>query len=219
MLTSDDALALTDWRRRVAALYAAVRAEPEPAAGHRLWVRGRDELFARHPSSPLPADDPLRATGLPVWPYNPAWRFQVAPAKVRAGSDDPARDVDLGADGVLTMHRIATVELPEPAGGVLDLWWLHQYGGGLFLPVRDATAGAGSFGAGRYLLDTTKGADLGSTGGRLVLDLNFLYHPSCRYDPEWTCPLAPAGNHLAAAAEVGERLAPADSQGRRSSAP
>jgi uncharacterized protein (DUF1684 family) len=206
----DAALSLVDWRRRVAALYAAVRAEAEPAAGHELWVRGRDELFGRHPDSPLPVGDPLRTTGLPVWPYDPAWRFEVPlePASPAAGGagDDAGRTVDLAADGVLGMVRIGTVDVPDPAGGVLDVWWLNQYGGGIFLPVRDATAGTTSYGAGRYLLDTAKNADLGTRDGRLVLDFNFLYHPSCRYDPAWTCPLAPAGNRLTSAAEVGERL-------------
>jgi len=38
------------------------------------------------------------------------------------------------------------------------------------------------FDGGRYLLDTVKGVDLGSTDEGLVVDLNFLYHPSCAYD-------------------------------------
>jgi len=40
----------------------------------------------------------------------------------------------------------------------------------------------------------------------LVIDLNFLYHPSCRYNPAWQCPLAPAGNTVAAPIRAGERL-------------
>jgi uncharacterized protein (DUF1684 family) len=86
---------------------------------------------------------------------------------------------------------VGRVEVPQI--GSLDVWWLAQYGGGLFVPLRDATAGSSSYGGGRYLLDTAKGADLGGTHERLVIDLNFAYHPSCRYDPAWTCPLAPAG--------------------------
>ena len=69
-----------------------------------------------------------------------------------------------------------------------------------------ATAGTDSYGGGRYLLDTAKGADLGAAGDSIVLDLNFLYHPSCRYSPAWTCPLAPAGNTLPAAVHAGERM-------------
>jgi uncharacterized protein (DUF1684 family) len=72
--------------------------------------------------------------------------------------------------------------------------------------VRDGTAGDSSYGGGRYLLDTAKGADLGSHGGRMVIDLNFLYHPSCRYNADWQCPLAPAGNTIAHPVQAGERL-------------
>jgi len=72
--------------------------------------------------------------------------------------------------------------------------------------VRDGTAGTGSYGGGRYLLDTAKGADLGGDGARLVVDLNFLYHPSCRYQDSWDCPLAPEGNTTGIAIRAGERM-------------
>ena len=58
-------LELAGWRRAVAGLYAAVRAADDPRRGHELWRQGRDELFLKHPQSPLPTGDPLRATGLP----------------------------------------------------------------------------------------------------------------------------------------------------------
>ena len=61
-------------------------------------------------------------------------------------------------------------------------------------------------GGGRYLLDTVKGADLGTQGGRLIIDLNFLYHPSCRYDSRWVCPLAPHDNVIDVPIQAGERL-------------
>ena len=51
-----------------------------------------------------------------------------------------------------------------------------------------------------------KGADLGGTTSTLVIDLNFLYHPSCRYDSRWQCPLAPAANTTTAPVRAGERL-------------
>lgn len=89
----------------------------------------------------------------------------------------------------------------------LDLFWLDAYGGGLFVPFADATSGRETYGAGRYVLDTVKGADLGMQRGLLVLDLNFSYQPSCSYDPRWTCPLAPPGNRLDVTVRAGERLA------------
>ncbi len=48
-----DALDVVDWRRRVFALYAAVRAEADPASAHARWRHERDELFAHHPATPL----------------------------------------------------------------------------------------------------------------------------------------------------------------------
>jgi uncharacterized protein (DUF1684 family) len=87
----------------------------------------------------------------------------------------------------------------------LELYWLDGYGGGLFLPFRDGTSGSETYGAGRYLLDTVKGADLGTDGDRLVLDFNFAYNPSCAYDPKWVCPLAPYPNRLVTPIRAGER--------------
>ena len=99
--------------------------------------------------------------------------------------------------------RIGAVELPV---GSLDVHWIEVYGGGVFVPFTDATSGHETYGGGRYLLDTVKGADLGGEGDRLVLDFNFAYHPSCAYDPRWSCPLAPAGNRSTVPIEAGERL-------------
>ena len=198
-------LELADWRRRGAELYAEVRAYAGPAAGHAHWRAGRDALFRTHPQSPLGADDPLRRSGLPYGPYDPRLRFTL-PLLVAV---DPERrlEVDTGGDGTTTLAPVGRVELPQPVGGSLDVWWLEQYGGGLFLPLRDGSSGRGSYGGGRYLLDTAKGADLGGTEDTLVVDLNFAYHPSCRYDDRWLCPLAQPGNTIAAAVAAGERMA------------
>jgi len=196
-------LELTDWRREVHALYAAVRAEPDPAVGHDRWRAGRDELFRHHPQSPLPADDPLRVTGLPYWPYDPALRFTLG---LSATHDHPELAIPTGGEEVTLLRLFGRVRLPHPIDADVDVWWMSQYGGGLFLPLKDATAGHGSYGAGRYALDTAKGADLGGTSSSIVVDLNFLYHPSCRYSPEWVCPLAQPGNTIAARVEAGERL-------------
>ncbi|WP_425954198.1 DUF1684 domain-containing protein [Xylanimonas sp. McL0601] len=195
-----DRLELTDWRRRVAELYARVRAETEPADGYAVWRAGRDDLFLHHPQSPLPADDPLRGTGLPYLPYDPGLRFELAVLPAEPAS----LHLDTGGDGTTTLERTGRLEVPGV--GSLDVWWLAQYGGGLFVPLRDATAGAESYGGGRYLLDTAKGADLGGTHDQLVVDLNFAYHPSCRYDPAWVCPLAPPGNRVDVAVRAGEVL-------------
>jgi hypothetical protein len=115
-----------------------------------------------------------------------------------------------GSDGDVPYARVGLVELP--AGESLDVWRLQTYGGGIFLPVRDGTSGrpGGSYGGGRYLLDTIKGADLGpgEDPTSLVVDFNFCYNPSCAYDPAWACPLAPRRNVVTQEIPVGELYDP-----------
>ncbi|HEX3648623.1 MAG TPA: DUF1684 domain-containing protein [Pseudonocardiaceae bacterium] len=199
MATITATLELADYRRRVSELYAAVRTEADPARAHALWRASRDELFRTHPRSPLPAGDPLRDTGVPYWDYQPEYRFTLPVLP----SEPLDLDVPTDNDGTTSMTRVGHVEV---FGSTLDVWWLRQYGGGLFVPVRDGSAGRGSYGGGRYALDTAKGADLGGPPGHVVLDFNFLYHPSCRYDSAWQCPLAPPGNTISQPIEAGERM-------------
>lgn len=198
------ALDVADWRARVFALYADVRvlAASDPAAAHERWNDARTELIRTHPASPV-LTDAATHPGPRIAPYDPAWRFAA-----RVQPSEPARmDVPTAADGIVPFERVGFVELDGI--GTLDVWWLGSYGGGLFVPVKDALAGTpgGTYGGGRYLLDTVKGADLGRTGGELILDFNFAYQPSCAYDPAWTCPLAQAGNTLDVPVPVGERSA------------
>ena len=201
-MTAAETLQLLDWKRRVFSLYAAVRTL-EPEAGWNLWRETRDELFRSHPQSPLPAEQRASFDGLAYWPYDPRGRVLGELEDVEA---DPAPIGTSGPEPMLfrTFAR-ASFELRGERLS-LEVAWLAAYGGGAFLCFRDATSGRESYGGGRYLLDTVKGADLGADGsGRLVLDFNFAYNPSCSYDPEWVCPLAPPANQLAVAVEAGEQ--------------
>lgn len=192
------ALQVADFRRRVVGRYAQVRETSDAPRGHAGWAAGHASLLRGHPASPVLPEH--RGTDVQVARYDPAFRF-VVPL-------DPAPheriEVPTGTDGVVGYERVGRVSLDDL--GSLDVWWHAGYGGGLFVPFRDATCLDGGYGGGRYLLDTVKGADLGTdgSGARLVVDLNFAYHPSCAYDPRWACPLAPPGNVLDAAVPVGE---------------
>ena len=194
------ALTLLDWRRRVADLYAAVRAEPDHEVALAGYRAARAELFAHHPESPT-ADQGGRIPS--SWPRRPDLRFT-------ADLDTDVEPESHRTDEA-TFTRIGRVHLPV---GDLDVYWLEGYAGGLFLPFRDATNGTTTYGGGRYLLDTAKGADLGVTEtGALVLDFNYAYHPSCFYADHWTCPLAPSRNRLGVAIEAGEMAPPGQSGG------
>jgi uncharacterized protein (DUF1684 family) len=198
-------LDLLDWRRAVFDLYARVRADADPAAAWRAWRRGRDALFARHPQTPLEADAVPGFAGLPCFPYDPALRVT---ARVQPEPPSP-RTLRVSTGEPVAGHRfgLAWFRLGE-APLALPVYWLDGYGGGLFLPFADATNGESTYGAGRYLLDTIKGADLGGDGDALVLDFNFAYNPSCAYRSSWTCPLPAGESRLSVPVEAGERAEP-----------
>jgi uncharacterized protein (DUF1684 family) len=196
-----DELTLLDWKRRIFALYADVRDAPDPERAWRRWREVRDELFRLHPQSPLPPDRREGFEGLAYFDYDPALR---AFAEVE-GAPHERREIATSGEAPYAFTRFARArfELAD-AEQSLDLYWLEGYGGGVFLSFADATSGSETYGACRYLLDTVKGADLGERDGRLLLDFNFSYNPSCAYDARWVCPLAPPGNRLAAAVRGGE---------------
>ena len=195
-MTAAQTLELLDWKRRVFSLYAAVRALP-PEAGWALWRETRDELFRSHPQSPLPGYN-----GLVYYDYDPAARVLAELEDVEA----PPQAVETSGPDSMLFKPFALAHFTLQGGQLaLELDWLEGYGGGLFLCFRDATSGQETYGGGRYLLDTVKGADLGEDDGRLVLDFNFAYNPSCSYEPSWVCPLAPPANRLAVAVEAGEQ--------------
>lgn len=204
-----------------------------------LWRTTREGLFREHSQSPVPsakrgefrahhypADAALRfevavEADDPVPAQPGATRF--APTSLDFGADAAsspsaglalatplAMELPVSAGGTMAMRRIGHVEIPFPGGPRrLGVFWMSGYAGGIFIPFRDATNGSETYGAGRYLLDGAKSADLGGDAARrtLVLDFNFAFHPSCAFDPKWACPLAPPENRLDIPIRAGERLA------------
>jgi uncharacterized protein (DUF1684 family) len=198
-----DELELLDWKRRVFDLYATVRADATPEHAWHTWREVRDELFRSHPQSPIPAAERPAFAALPFFDYDPGLRVlaRIEPA------EREQREIATSGEEPYSFMRFARARFALEGEQQLDLYWLEGYGGGVFLSYADQTSGTETYGACRYLLDTVKGADLGSEDGLLVLDFNFSYNPSCAYDPRWVCPLAPPGNRLTVPIRAGERVA------------
>ncbi|MEO3942650.1 DUF1684 domain-containing protein [Paenarthrobacter nicotinovorans] len=201
------AVDIADWRLRTFALYDKVRqlAATNPFDAHVFWRQERDLMFATHPASALTAGMKASFSGLRTAGYDPAFRRHAVLLPDGSGQE---MNVETGTDGVVPFVRIGTFDLDEL--GSLAVWRLRSYGGGIFVPFRDTTAGkdGGSYGAGRYLLDTVKGSFHGtrSSSGEpeFILDFNFAYNPSCAYNEAWACPLAGPDNRLATDIPVGE---------------
>ncbi len=220
-------LTLADWRRTIAGLYAEVRrvAATDVPAALAHWRETRERLYREHPQSPVPAAQ--RAAFRAVhFDHDPSLRFEVVVEEPEPPPDLPTAagggqglgltaflpplvDLPVSAGGAMSFRRFGTVTIPFPNGARrLDAYWMEGYAGGLFLPFRDGTNGHETYGAGRYLLDAAKSADLGAgdAPNSLVLDFNFAFQPSCAFDPKWACPLAPPANRLDLEIRAGERL-------------
>jgi uncharacterized protein len=196
-------LELADWRRQVSELYAAIRGNANPVAAWELWKRERDRLYRTHPQSPIPLDERGDATAPEYYPYDPAQRVS---ADVESG-DGAAFELPDSVSGHVIAERTGIARFTLAGERLaLSVFWLTDYAGGFFVSFRDATSGHETYGAGRYVLDTAKGADLGTGADGLILDFNFSYQPSCSYDPRWSCPLPPRENWLRVAIRAGERF-------------
>lgn len=190
------ALELTDWRRQVGELYARVRALRGHAAWE-VWRAGKELLYREHARSPVPEAERISYT-FACFPYDLSMRVlaELLPATPRHVEGDGE---------VPGMTHVGTLGFElHGADQALGAYWLDGYAGGLFVPFADATSGRETYGGGRYALDTAKGADLGAEDGRVVLDFNYAYAPSCAHDPRWVCPLAPAANRLGIPIHAGE---------------
>lgn len=212
-----ETLQLAEWRRLVAEMYAKTRRSSAEHA-REAWEEyrsTRNSLFATHPQSPLDQGQQVRFEGLPYFSYDPAWRIEARAVPLEPG-EPAAVSVDL-PEGKLTCRPCARVffDPPDPLNArgrarkepaSLTLYWLESYGGGLFLPFQDLTSGRETYGGGRYLYDTIKGADLGAGPDAILLDFNYAYNPSCAYNPRWVCPLAPRENALRLRIEAGEMM-------------
>jgi uncharacterized protein len=196
-----DHLDLVDWRRRIGDAYRLPSVD--------AWRAARERLFREHPQSPVPTDERAAFPGLRWFAPDPAYRV---PATMVPGDGVPVEIDTGGEDGVVRYRRVGSLRFRlYDQDYALSVLGLVGYGSGLFVPFRDATSGAETYGGGRYLVDTVKCTDRGClevTVGSpdVTIDFNYAYHPSCVYSPRWACPLAPPENRLPVAVRAGERL-------------
>ena len=175
-------LDLVDWRRRVGELY---RLDGDGAVG--AFREGRDRLFATHPQSPIAANDRPNFTRLSYFDADPRFRFR---ARLEPPDDESEIVIETGGpDGDIRYRRAGRLrfELDDQACA-LTIFWMLGYGGGLFLPFRDATSAKQTYGGGRYLFDTVKNTyglalEVAAGSPDVTIDFNFAYNPSCAYDP------------------------------------
>lgn len=156
----------------------------------------KDRFFTEHPQSPLTDEQRERFAGLHYFPERPELRLvlpveplvEVAPIVMQTSTGDSRSYRRLGRLRFnVDDHEMALTLFADEAGG-------------LFLPFADALAGSETYGARRYL-EPEQLAD-----GRVLIDFNLAYNPSCAYNEDWSCPITPPENRLLIAIRAGERL-------------
>lgn len=194
-------LRLGNYRGRIAELYSDVRRSTDSAGQTwSAWHGARNELLSTHSESAFAEEGVAPA---PFWDYDENFRT------VGVIDERPTNDLILAEGEDIVKRRFHGVGHIEFALGdatyALPIYWADSYGGGWFLPFRDATNGSETFGSGRYVLDGAKGVDLGTdSAGNLILDFNYSFHPSCVWG-NWMCPLPSARASLDVAIPAGER--------------
>ena len=175
----------------------------------RAYRADKDEAFRTAAGSPIPAGERATFAGLPYYEPDSRLVFDDLALEPYAGSEPTQFQIPT-SDGKLRPAERAGVFRFEHDGQPLALTayrvadasgHLHDRDTSVFVPFTDATSGTATYGAGRYL-DLEPEDD-----GSWTLDFNLAYHPSCVYDPKYSCPLTPAENRLPVRIEAGERLA------------
>ena len=163
----------------------------------------KDEFFKTSSGSPIPAEERDAFTGLPYYPVNVDLVFEGLALQPYAGDEPTSFQIPTSDNRLRPARRAGSLTF-DVEGQSLRLTAYELEGahsdGRVFVPFLDATSGTETYGAGRYL-DLEPDED-----GTYAIDFNLAYHPTCVYQPIFSCPLTPAENRLPIRIDAGERL-------------
>ncbi|HUQ43774.1 MAG TPA: DUF1684 domain-containing protein [Candidatus Limnocylindria bacterium] len=162
----------------------------------------KDDFFRDAHDSPIPEAERDGFIGLPYFPVDEDLRFEGLSLEPYTGSEPVGFQIPTSDGQLRAAERAGTFTFE--VGGTPQRLTGYRFADGdaesVFVPFLDTTSGTETYGAGRYL-DLYPEED-----GTFSLDFNLAYHPSCVYDPKFSCPLTPAENRLPLRIAAGERL-------------
>jgi len=166
--------------------------------------RDKDTFFASHPQSPLSLQDRRAFQGLAYWAPDLAYRYEL-----EINEHDEKQVVEVADTGGEQRNLWRWGEFRFEVASrqcVLQAYKSDPDENRYFIPFRDTTSGAESYGAGRYL-DLSPDEHL-TKEGKWILDLNAAYNPWCAYSERYACPFVPAENWLRVPIRAGEKNFP-----------
>ncbi len=160
--------------------------------------RSKDGFFRDDPRSPLAPEQRAVFSGLSYYPAAPE-------LVIRAPLDTSVDRVEAivmqtTTGGSQGYRRAGVVRFQVQGTPAQVTLYASQEQHELFLPFRDATSGAETYGAGRYLEVEPPDSD-----GLVEIDFNYAYNPYCAYNEAWSCPLPPGENWLSVPVRAGEK--------------
>jgi uncharacterized protein (DUF1684 family) len=163
----------------------------------------KDDYYRTGGHSPIPEAERKAFTGLPYYPVDSGLRFDGRTLEPYTAGEPSDFQIPTSDGKLRPAHRAGILAFDlDGERRALTAYTFDAGDESLFVPFLDETSGSETYGAGRYLdLDPEQ-------DGTYTLDFNLAYHPSCVYDPRFSCPLTPPENRLPVRIEAGERLAP-----------
>jgi uncharacterized protein (DUF1684 family) len=158
----------------------------------------KDQFFGSDPHSPAAHSRYGPFSGLKYFEPNPSFIFEIKlqrilrPESVTMTTSKGTRQL---------FNRVGYFDL-KIAGQPTRLFAYQsaeREDQNIFIPFRDATSGAESYGATRYIDLEVEHDDL------YAIDFNLAYNPYCAYSDDYVCPLPPRENWLRVAIRAGEK--------------
>ncbi|MFQ5709105.1 MAG: DUF1684 domain-containing protein [bacterium] len=167
---------------------------------HRLE---KDQTFRNSPNSPLLEEHKRNFIGLPYFPIDLKYRFEV---RLQKNKQMESINIVTSAGTKRQALKYGYFEFTmEGKKCKLNVYKLldikDKFPNYLFIPFMDATSGRESYPGGRYLdLDE-------NDSGTYILDFNMSYNPLCTYGKSgYVCPIPPAENKLDVPVRAGEKM-------------
>ncbi len=176
---------------------------PEPIVQQiQEWRQQKDRFFKESDNSPLLPEDRQHFQGLNYFPIDPAYRFEGPIVRYQGLQIDTI--IATGGD---TRPALRYGYFAFRFQGKTYRLQIYKFFSGdpesaqhLFLGFTDETNGTTTYGGGRYI-DLKENPE-----NHYVVDFNLAYNPYCAYNPQYSCALPPAENHLPFPVRAGEKL-------------
>jgi uncharacterized protein (DUF1684 family) len=172
----------------------------------KTFREGRDKEFRNKAESPLLEEDFSKFKGLNYFDEDKSFRVE---ARFQRTADEnyfqmptssgvPKKYIKYGVLKFKLENREHQLNIYQMDKAMLEKF--PEYADLLFVPFKDATNGAETYGGGRYIdIKAPK-------GNKVILDFNLAYNPSCAYGSDrYSCPIPPKKNFLKIDIKAGEK--------------